>query len=52
VSEQKEMMKKLIEAKRQKSAAQGGHKRPEKSLSERAVPVTKQHKKGGLFDGK
>ena len=44
-----EMMKKLIEAKKQKSAEQGGFKRHDKKIGERKTAV-KKLKKGGLFD--
>lgn len=47
-----EMMRKLIEAKKQKSGEQRGLGRADKEIREKAMKVTKQHKKGGLFDGK
>ena len=47
-----ERMRQLVEAKKQKSAGQSGHGRAEKNLVEKNMKVTKQHKKGGLFDGK
>ena len=47
-----EMMRKLVEQKKQKSNQQSGLNRAEKDTLEKNRKVTKQHKKGGLFDGK
>ena len=44
-----EMMKKLIDAKKQKSAEQGGFSRHDKKMGEKRAG-TKKYKKGGLFD--
>ncbi|MCL4439279.1 MAG: hypothetical protein ACYC21_02345 [Eubacteriales bacterium] len=44
-----EMMKKIIEAKKKKSAEQGGFTRHDKKLGESRTAV-KKYKKGGLFD--
>jgi len=44
-----EMMKKLIEAKNQKSSEQGGFTRHDKKIGEKRTAV-KRLKKGGLFD--
>ena len=44
-----EIMKKIIEAKKQKSAEQGGGKRAPKVLGESRKGI-KKYKKGGLFD--
>ena len=46
-----ERMRKLVEEKKQKNTARGGALRPEKSM-ETTYRAGKQHKKGGLFDGK
>ncbi|MBL0385999.1 hypothetical protein JJB07_04975 [Tumebacillus sp. ITR2] len=47
-----DMMRKLVEAKKAKSAGQRGLGRADKDIQAKAMKVTKQHKKGGLFDGK
>jgi len=53
MSDHIEKMRQLIAAKKQKSAEAGGTKaRPEKNIADSNRRVTKQHKKGGLFDGK
>ncbi|HEY0829237.1 MAG TPA: hypothetical protein VGE40_14145 [Bacilli bacterium] len=44
----KEMMSKIIEAKKKKSAEQGGPKRGDKVIGKK-VKAFKQFKKGGLF---
>ncbi|MCW2276647.1 hypothetical protein [Heliophilum fasciatum] len=44
-----ELMKKVIEQKKGKSASQGNNKRGESVLGS-PRPATKKHKKGGLFD--
>lgn len=44
-----EMMRKLIEAKKQKSAQQGGFVRYDKKIGEQRAG-NKKYKKGGLFD--
>ncbi|WP_162835155.1 hypothetical protein [Tumebacillus flagellatus] len=47
-----ERMRRLVEEKKSKSAAQRGLGRADKEIAAKAMKVTKQHKKGGLFDGK
>lgn len=44
-----EMMNRLIQAKREKSAQQGGAIRHDQKMGEKRGGV-KKHKKGGLFD--
>lgn len=46
-----ERMRRLVEEKKQKSTAGGNTLRPEKSTLT-TYRAAKQHKKGGLFDGK
>lgn len=48
----KELMRKVIEAKKAKSSDQRGLGRADKDIQAKRMKVTKQHKKGGLFDGK
>lgn len=45
-----EMMKKLIEAKKKKSAEQGSVLRPDKSIGSGRTGFTKNTKQGGQFD--
>lgn len=45
----KEMMKKLIEAKNNKSAQQGGAARHDQKIGEKRTAI-KKYKKSGLFD--
>jgi hypothetical protein len=52
MSDHIEKMRELVEAKKQKNAGKTGLNRAEKNLVEKNMKVTKQHKKGGLFDGK
>ena len=46
-----EKMRELVNAKKQ-GGGRGGKLRPEKNIADSNRKVTKQHKKGGLFDGK
>ncbi len=46
-----ERMRRLVEEKKQKNAGQGNTLRPQKSTVTN-YRAAKQHKKGGLFDGK
>jgi len=48
---QLDKMRQLIAAKKEKSANQNTKRRADKKLGESNRQVTKQHKKGGLFDG-
>lgn len=45
-----EMMKKLIEEKKNKSAQQGLNKRPNKNMGGRASKGFSNKKQGGMFD--
>jgi hypothetical protein len=46
-----ERMRKLVEAKKQQNAGRTNVLRPEKNM-QTTYRAAKQHKKGGLFDGK
>ena len=48
IDRNKEMMSKIIEAKKKKSSEQGGIPRPDKVIGKK-VKAFKQFKKGGLF---
>lgn len=49
VDKNMEMMKKIIEEKKKKSASQGGFSKATKTLGGKGKDI-KQHRKGGLFD--
>ncbi|TCP52161.1 hypothetical protein EV586_11412 [Tumebacillus sp. BK434] len=52
MSDQLQKMRELVNKKKAANSNQKGKLRPEKNLVEGNFKVTKQHKKGGLFDGK
>jgi hypothetical protein len=52
MSDQIEKMRELVNAKKQRNAGQNVKLRAEKNISDTNRKVAKQHKKGGLFDGK
>ncbi|MFD2170404.1 hypothetical protein [Tumebacillus lipolyticus] len=52
MNDQIEKMRQLVNAKKAQNASQKSKLRPEKSISDSNRKVAKQHKKGGLFDGK
>lgn len=52
MSDQIAKMRELVNAKKQRSTEQNVKLRAEKNISDTNRKVAKQHKKGGLFDGK
>ncbi|WP_157729316.1 hypothetical protein [Tumebacillus algifaecis] len=52
MTDQLEKMRELVNAKKLANTGQNAKHRPQKNISDSNRKVTKQHKKGGLFDGK